>query len=285
MRATRLLDQLRERIRTLHYSPRTEDAYVHWCRAFIRFHDRRHPKDMAGPEVEAFLTHLAADRGLPASSHRQALSALLFLYGKVLGQALPWMQNIGRPVPKRRLPVVLHPDELASVLGQLQGVHLLLAQLLYGTGMRITEGLQLRVKDIDFAQRAIYVRQGKGDKDRVVMLPQSLVAPLRAQLGVSRQTWAEDVEADCAGVQMPGALARKYPRAGASWGWFWVFPQDHHATDPRTGVLRRHHLYHETFQRAFKRAVQAAGVAKPATPHTLRHCFSYDMTWVQVSLH
>jgi integrase len=140
LRATRLLDQVRERIRTLHYSPRTEDTYVHWCRAFIRFHDRRHPKDMGGPEVEAFLTHLAADRGLSISSHRQALSALLFLYSKVLGQALPWMQDIGRPVPKRRLPVVLDPNELAAVLNQLQGVHLLLAQLLYGTGMRITEG-------------------------------------------------------------------------------------------------------------------------------------------------
>jgi integron integrase len=274
LRATRLLDQVRERIRTLHYSPRTEDAYIHWCRAFIRFHDRRHPMDMGGPEVEAFLTHLAADRGLSTSSHRQALSALLFLYSKVLGQALPWMQDIGRPVPKRRLPVVLHPDELTAVLAQLQGVHLLLAQLLYGTGMRITEGLQLRVKDIDFAQRAIYVRQGKGDKDRVVMLPLSLVAALRTQLGVSRRIWAEDVEADCAGVHMPDALARKYPRAGASWGWFWVFPQDHHAADPSTGVFRRHHLYHETFQRAFKRAVQAAGIAKPATPHTLRHCFA-----------
>ena len=274
LRAVRLLDQLRERVRMLHYSRRTEQAYLYWSRAFIRFHGLRHPAQMGGPEVEAFLTYLASDRGLSPSSHRQALSALLFLYGKVLGLQLPWMQEIGRPVPKRRLPVVLSVDEVLAVLARLQGEHQLLARLLYGTGLRITEALCLRVKDIDFAQRAIYVRQGKGGKDRVVMLPQSLVLPLREQLGRVRQVWAADVESGHAGVELPHALERKYPRAGASWGWFWVFPQDHHSTDPRSGVVRRHHLYDETFQRAFKRAVQAAGIDKPATPHTLRHCFA-----------
>ena len=274
LRAVRLLDQLRERVRMLHYSRRTEQAYLYWSRAFIRFHGLRHPAEMGGPEVEGFLTHLASDRGLSPSSHRQALSALLFLYGKVLGLQLPWMQEIGRPVAKRRLPVVLGVDEVLSVLARLQGEHQLLARLLYGTGLRITEALCLRVKDIDFAQRAIYVRQGKGGKDRVVMLPQSLVLPLREQLGQVRQVWAADVESGHAGVELPYALERKYPRAGASWGWFWVFPQDHHSTDPRSGVMRRHHLYDETFQRAFKRAVQAAGIDKPATPHTLRHCFA-----------
>lgn len=232
LRAVRLLDQLRERVRMLPYSRRTEQAYLYWSRAFIRFHGLRHPAEMGGPEVEAFMTHLASDRGLSPSSHRQALSALLFLYGKVLGLQLPWMQEIGRPVPKRRLPVVLSVDEVLSVLARLQGEHQLLARLLYGTGLRIAEALSLRVKDIDFAQRAIYVRQGKGGKDRVVMLPQSLVLPLREQLGRVRQVWAADVESGHAGVELPYALERKYPRAGASWGWFWVFPQDHQSTDP-----------------------------------------------------
>jgi len=274
LRAVRLLDQMRERLRMLHYSLRTEEAYLHWCKAFIRFHGRRHPAEMGGPEVEAFLTHLAAERGLAPSSHRQALSALLFLYGKVLGQQLPWMQDIGRPVPKRRLPVVLSVPEVREVLAQVTGEHLLLAQLLYGTGLRITEALQLRVKDLDFGHRAVIVREGKGAKDRVVMLPQSLVPALREQLGRVRAVWAADVEAGTAGVEMPHALDRKYPRMGASWAWFWVFPQDHHSTDPRSGVIRRHHLYDQTFQRAFKRAVQAAGIEKPATPHTLRHSFA-----------
>jgi integron integrase len=272
--STRLLDQLRERIRMLHYSPSTEQAYKYWCRAFIRFHGLRHPSTMGGPEVEAFLTYLAADRCLAPSSHRQALSALLFLYSKVLGQQLPWMQEIGRPVPKRRLPVVLSVDEVSAILGQMVGVHQLLARLLYGTGLRISEAAGLRVKDIDFAQRAIYVRQGKGGKDRVVMLPASLLVDLREQLGCGRQVWWADVESGRAGVEMPYALERKYPRAALSWGWFWVFPQDHHSTDPRSGVIRRHHLYEETFQRAFKRAVTAVGISKPATPHTLRHCFA-----------
>ncbi len=275
LRSVRLLDQVRERCRLLHYSLSTERAYVYWSRAFIRFHGLRHPAEMAGTEVEAFLTYLAADRQLSPSTHRQALSALLFLYGKVLGQQLPWMQDIGRPLPKPRMPVVLSPEEVQAVLAQMCGQHRLLAQLLYGTGMHINEALSLRVKDVDFSQRAIYVREGKGRKDRVVMLPQSLTQALRTQLGSCRLIWHADVVDGSAGVETPYALDRKYPRAGASWAWFWVFPQDHHSTDPRSGVIRRHHLYDETFQRAFKRAAGAAGIAnKPATPHTLRHSFA-----------
>jgi integron integrase len=275
LRATRLLDQVRERVRGLHYSLRTEEAYVYWCRAFVRFHGLRHPAEMGGPEVEAFLTHLAAERGLAVSSHRQALSALLFLYGKVLGRQLPWMDEIGRPLPKRRLPVVLSADEVAVVLNGLGGVHGLLARLLYGTGLRIEEALELRVKDLDFANQAIMVRSGKGDKDRVVMLPRTLAPALRRHLAqAARVLWSADVADGRAGVQLPGALERKYPRAGQSWAWFWVFPQQRLSVDPRSGVIRRHHLYPETFQRAFKRAVQAAGIAKPATPHRLRHCFA-----------
>lgn len=282
LRPVKLLDQLRERIRLLHYSRSTEQAYVYWCRAFIRFHGLRHPRDLGGAEVEAFLTYLAADRGLAPSSHRQALSALLFLYGQVLGQQLPWMKDIGRPVPKRRLPVVLSAGEVSSVLQEMEGEHQLLAQLLYGTGMRISEGIGLRVKDLDFAQAAIYVRQSKGAKDRVVMLPGSLTTALRDHLTRVRSIWWADVEAG------HYALERKYPRAGSSWVWFWVFPQARLSTDPRSGVIRRHHLYAETFQRAFKRAITAARISKPATPHTLRHCFAthllqagYDIRTVQ----
>jgi integron integrase len=277
LQSVRLLDRLRERIRYLHYSLRTEEAFVYWARSYIRFHGLRHPVEMGKVEVEAFLSHLAVQKGLSASSHAQALSALLFLYGKVLEQELPWLTEIGRPVPSRRLPVVLSRDEVLAVLGAVQGdEHRVLARLLYGTGMRITEALQLWVKDVDFAHRAIVVRQGKGDKDRVVMLPDTLAPELRAQLDAAHALWAADVAAERAGVAMPSdALARKYPRAGASWAWFWVFPQAQHSVDPRSGVLRRHHLYAETFQRAFKRAVQAAEVAnKPATPHTLRHSFA-----------
>ncbi len=275
LQAVRLLDQLRERIRYLHYSRRTEDAYVFWCRAFIRWHGLRHPAEMGGPEVEAFLSYLAAERGLAPSTHKQALSALLFLYGKVLGINLPWMQEIGRPRVSRRLPVVLSVEELNRLLAQMPpGEHRLLARLLYGTGLRISEALQLRVKDLDFAQRALIVRAGKGGKDRVVMLPQALLAELHEQLGRARLVWTADVETGQAGVEMPYALERKYPRAGSAWTWFWVFPQDHLSTDPRSGLIRRHHLYDQTFQRAFKRALAAAGIAKPATPHTLRHCFA-----------
>jgi integron integrase len=269
-----VLDQLRGRLRYLHYSLRTEDAYVYWVKAFIRFHGRRHPAEMGGPEVEGFLTHLAHDRSVAPSTHSQALSALLFFYTKVLEHDLPWLQEIGRPQRHKRLPVVLSVEEVRRVLAGLEGVHLLLAQLLYGTGLRITEALQLRVKDVDFANRALIVREGKGAKDRVVMLPDALVPALREQLALARLIWAADREAGSSGVEMPHALERKYPRMGASWPWFWVFPQDHHSTDPRSGVVRRHHLYDQTFQRAFKRAVAAAGIAKPATPHTLRHCFA-----------
>lgn len=288
LRSARLLDQLRERLRYLHYSPRTEQAYVYWACAFIRFHDRRHPSTMGGPEVELFLSWLTNKRKVSASTHSQALSALLFLYGKVLAVDLPWMSGLDRPRARKRLPVVLSPDEVARILAVMDGEHQLFARLLYGTGLRITEGLQLRVKDVDFARRAIIVREGKGGKDRIVMLPQSLEAPLREQLMRARALWLADHEAGRGGVEMPDALERKYPRAGHSWTWFWVFPQATHSVDPRSGVVRRHHMYDQTFQRSFRRAIGLAGIAKPATPHTLRHSFAttllqngYDIRTVQ----
>ncbi|HYN60051.1 MAG TPA: integron integrase [Rubrivivax sp.] len=291
LQAPRLLDQVRERVRYLHYSIRTEQAYVHWVRAFVRFHHMRHPREMGQPEVEAFLSWLAADRQVAVSTHLQALSALLFLYQKVFGQHLPWMQAIGRPHRPPRLPVVLSVAEVARVLALLQGEQGLLAQLLYGTGMRIAEGLHLRIKDLDFENRTVLVRCGKGGKDRALMLPAALVPALHEQLARARALWLADVQAGRAGVFMPDALQRKYPQAAASWPWFWVFPQAEHSVCPRTGVQRRHHAHDQNLQRAFKRAVGQAGIQRPATPHTLRHCFAthllqagYDIRTVQALL-
>jgi len=308
LQSSRLLDQVRERIRYLHYSGRTEEAYVHWVRAFVRFHGLRHPADMGASEVEAFLSWLAGERQVAVATHKQALAALIFLYQRVLALELPWLGEIGRPKSRVRLPVVLTPDEVARVLAALEddgggggggaaaanddsdraGPHRLLAQLLYGTGMRIMEGLRLRVKDVDFERRALVVREGKGAKDRIVMLPATLMVPLRAQLVSARTLWLADRDSGRAGVDMPHALDRKYPRAGASWSWFWVFPHRRISVDPRSGVQRRHHVLEQTFQRQFKLAVERTGLAKPATPHTLRHSFAthllqsgYDIRTVQ----
>lgn len=276
----RLLDQLRHQVRYRHYSLRTEEAYVHWVRTFIHYHGLRHPAELSRPEVEAFLGWLAAERQVSASTHKQALSALLFLYQQVLGLQLPWMGEIGRPREERRLPVVLSPDEVSALLAALQAqprhgpMLALCGRLLYGTGMRLLEGLRLRVKDVEFEHRAIVVRQGKGAKDRVVMLPASLEAPLRAHLAEAKALWQLDRARGVPGVQLPDALARKYPRAAESWPWFWVFPQAELADDPRSGLRRRHHLMDQFFQRAFRRALQQAGIPKLATPHTLRHSFA-----------
>jgi len=285
---SRLIDQVRERVRYLHYSIRTEHAYVHWIKAFVRFHELRHPSDMGAPEVEAFLSWLASERKVAVATHKQALSALVFLYQKVLRTDLPWLDEIGRPKARARLPAVLSPDEVSRVLMALDVEHRLLGQLLYGTGMRIMEGIRLRVKDVDFERRAVIVREGKGAKDRVVMLPATLVPALREQIARARVLWAGDREAQLAGVHMPEALARKYPRADCSWGWFWVFPRLDLAADPRGGQVRRHHVLEQTFQRGFKRAVERAGIVAPATPHTLRHSFAthllqsgYDIRTVQ----
>ncbi|MBA4175199.1 MAG: integrase/recombinase [Leptothrix sp. (in: Bacteria)] len=291
----RLLDALRQQIRYLHYSLRTEDAYVHWVRAFVRFHRLRHPADLGHAEVEAFLSWLAEDRQVAPATHQQALSALLFLYQKVLRQDLPWMGEIGRPKGERRLPVVLSVAEVTAVLAHLDAhalhsgmPHGVVGRLLYGTGMRLLEGLRLRVKDIDFDRRAIVVREGKGTKDRVVMLPAALEAPLRAQLAQAHEVWAADRAADVQGVHVPHALARKYPRAALSWAWHWVFPQGKLSMDPRGPGERRHHFLEGNFQRAFKRSLDAAHIHKPASPHTLRHSFAthllqagYDIRTVQ----
>lgn len=270
----RLLDRLRHQIRFMHYSLRTEEAYVHWVRAFIRYHQLRHPADLGGEAIEAFLGWLATERQVSASTHRQALSALLFLYQRVLGLNLPWMDQIVRPQRPPRLPTVLSHDEVAWVLAALPEPHRLFGQLLYGTGLRLMEALRLRVKDLDFERRAILVREGKGGKDRVVMLPASLEQALRGQLAAAHALWTADRAAGVPGVQLPHALARKYPRAGQSWAWFWVFPQATLSDDPRGEGRRRHHQHDQYFQRAFRQAVAGAGLHKPATPHTLRHSFA-----------
>ncbi len=272
--STRLLDQVRERIRYLHYSHATEKAYVFWLRYFIRWSGLRHPRDMGKLEVEAFLTMLATARRASPSTHKQALSAILFLYREVLDQELPWLGEIGRPPPRKRIPGVLTKDEIISIFTLMEGQEKLLAQLLYGTGMRLMEGLSLRVKDIDFERGAIVVREGKGGKDRVVMLPRTLQAPLRSQLARSRVLWEADRRAGMPGVEMPYGLGHKYPHAGETWAWHWVFPAGSHSTDPCTGVIRRHHVYEERLGRALKRAVAAAGIPKHVSVHTLRHSFA-----------
>lgn len=274
LQATRLLDQVRERLRYMHYSLLTEKAYVYWVRYFVRYSGLRHPREMGQAEVEAFLSMLATERKVSVSTHRQALSALLFLYKEVLDQELPWMAQIGRPVPTRRIPAVLTVAEVGGLLGLMEGETGLLARLLYGTGIRRMEGLSLRVKDLDFDRHVIVVRSGKGDKDRVVMLPRALEQPLREQLARSRLLWAVDRAAQRAGTYLPHALEAKYPRAGQSWAWHWVFPSPTLSVDPRSGIERRHHLYEQRLQRALKNAVQLAGIHKPVSVHTLRHSFA-----------
>lgn len=279
-RSQRLLDQVRERIRYLHYSLQTEKAYVHWTKAFVLWTARqgsqgfRHPRLLGQAEVEGFLTMLATERRVAPATHRQALNALLFLYRQVLGMELPWMQNIGRPPERKRVPTVLSLAEVRQVLDLMSGTEGLLAALLYGTGMRLTEGLALRVKDIDFDRQAIVVRGGKGDKDRVVMLPRTLVPRLQEQLAQARALWSQDRATGQSGVYLPHALERKYPRAGETWAWFWVFPAPKNSTDPVTGTIRRHHLFEEKLSRRLKLAVQQAGIAKHVTVHTLRHSFA-----------
>ena len=234
----------------------------------------RHPRDMDVRDVEAFLSMLANERKVSASTHNQALSALLFLYREVLCINLPWLNNIGRPQQTKRIPSVLTKDEVAGLLAQMEGVPALLARLLYGTGMRLMESMRLRVKDVDFDRHVIIVREAKGGKDRVVMLPRSLEPALRIQLLATRSQWEIDRQAQRGGVETPHALQAKYPKVGYTWGWFWMFPSPTLSIDPLTGVERRHHLFEERLQRALKKAVPLAGICKPVSVHTLRHSFA-----------
>jgi integron integrase len=234
----------------------------------------RHPRDMGAPEVEAFLSMLATERRVSASTHNQALSALLFLYREVLAIDLPWLEGVNRPAQKRRIPSVLTKEEVAALLAYMDGTTALIARLLYGTGMRLMEGMRLRIKDVDFDRLVIIVREAKGGKDRVVMLPQSLLAALRIQVQTARAQWDADRQAQRGGVEVPHALEAKYPKVGYTWGWFWLFPSPTFSIDPRSGAERRHHLYEDRVQRALKKAVPLAGIHKPVSVHTLRHSFA-----------
>ena len=272
--APKLLDQVRARIRVKHYSIRTEDQYVQWIKRFIFFHGKRHPRDLGAADVEAFLSDLAVNGRVAASTQNQALSALLFLYREVLEITLPWLDNVTRAKPSQRMPVVLTPAEVRAVLDRMDGVYGLMARLLYGTGMRLMECVRLRVKDVDFGRNEILIREGKGAKDRVTMLPAALAGPLQDHLGRRRLLYEDDLRDGRSEVWLPDALAKKYPNAPTEWGWQFVFCSGSHSTDPRSGRVRRHHIDEKLLQRAMKKSVTAARIAKPATPHTLRHSFA-----------
>ncbi len=281
LQSSRLLDQVRERIRYMHYSLATEKVYLYWVRFFVRWSGRnnngqmRHPRDIDAKGVEAFLTMLATERHVSASTHNQALSAILYLYREVLDIDMPWLDGINRPTRKPRIPTVLTQSEVAGILAQMEeGITALLTRLLYGTGMRLMEAMRLRIKDVDFARQVIVVREAKGGKDRVVMLPGALAPQLHRQLLAARAQWEADRHSQRDGVELPHALDAKYPRAGRSWAWFWLFPSPTLSIDPRSGVERRHHLYEDRVQRALKKAVALAGIAKPVSVHTLRHSFA-----------
>lgn len=250
-------DRMREAIRLRHYSLRTEDTYVDWARRFILFHGKRHPDTMGAKEVEAFLTHLATERNVAPSTQNQAKAALLFLYREVLGIQLPWLDEITAAKERHHLPVVLTPSEARSLLHELSGTAWLVCALLYGTGMRLLEGLRLRAKDIDFERRELLVRDGKGAKDRVTVLPENLVLPLKDQLAAARQRHGRDLEQGHGAVWLPHALAVKFPAAPRAWGWQWVFPSTTRSTDPRTGREHRHHLHASSIQKAVSQAVAA----------------------------
>ncbi len=284
----KLLEQVRSRLRVKHYSIRTERSYVDWIKRFIWFHGKRHPRDMGAPELEAFLTHLAVEGKVAASTQNQAKSALLFLYREVLEVELPWLENVTQAKAPKRLPVVLTQAEAQQVLLQLDGTLGLMAGLLYGSGLRLMECVRLRVKDVEFTRHEILVREGKGNKDRVTMLPVSLTDALKLHLDRVKSLHAKDLAEGFGEVYLPNALARKYPNAGREWGWQYVFPSRVLSTDPRSGVVRRHHADEKALQRAMKRAVAEAGIVKPATPHSLRHSFAthlltsgYDIRTVQ----
>lgn len=286
-RPRKLLDVVCETIRLKHYSPRTEEAYVHWIKRFVRFHNQRHPREMGSAEIEAFLTYLAVDQRVAASTQNQALCALLFLYREVLHQDLGDIQAV-RAKRTHRLPTVLTREETLRVIGFLAGTYQLMAKLLYGCGLRLQECLQLRVKDVDFEQRQIIVRAGKGDKDRVTMLPDRVVPFLQEHLRHVKQLHDQDLVRGYGRVDLPFALERKYPHADREWLWQYVFPASKLSRHPQTGLLCRHHIHESALQKAVRRAAQQSGLPKRVNCHTFRHCFAthllengYDIRTVQ----
>jgi len=268
------LNRVRQVIRTRQYSIRTEQSYTQWVKRFILFHDKRHPKDMGETEVAAFMTHLAVNRHVAPATQNQALNALVFLYRHVLDRPLGDILGAVRAKRPERLPVILTRTEVRQIFAHLDGPHWLPACLLYGSGLRLMECLRLRVKDLDFDHRAITVRGGKGGKDRVVTLPDPCIEPLKQQLALVRRLHNKDLQDGYGAVWLPHALARKYPRAASEFGWQYLFPASKRSVDPRSGATRRHHLDESCLQRAVKLAVRKAGITKPASCHTLRHCFA-----------
>lgn len=284
----KLLDQVRQEIRTRHYSIRTEEAYLRWIREFILFHDKRHPADMGERQVADFLSHLAVNRKIAAATQNQALSAILFLYKQVLKQPLDWLDDITRAKRPLRVPLVFTRSEIQAILAQLDGQTWLMASLLYGAGLRLMECLRLRVKDIDFGYGQIIVRDGKGAKDRRTLLPEPLKAPLQRHLAKIRELHKQDLQQGFGAVYLPFALERKYPAANREWGWQYIFPAAKRSIDPRSGAVRHHHVDEQVLQKAVKAAIRAAGIAKPGSCHTLRHSFAthlledgYDIRTVQ----
>jgi integron integrase len=285
---SRLLDRVREAVRTRHYSLRTEEAYIRWIRQYIIFFDKRHPAALGAKEVSAFISHLAVRRNVAASTQNQALSALLFLYREVLDHLIEWVDDVERAKKPKRLPVVFTREEVGAVLSRLRAEAWLMASLLYGSGLRLMECVRLRVKDVDFSRLQITVREGKGNKDRVTVLPSSLVEPLRRQLERAKALHEADVREGFGRVYLPYALARKYPSADREWCWQYVFPASKRSVDPRTGREQRHHVAERALQKAVKAAIKAAGVDKPGSCHTLRHSFAthlleagYDIRTIQ----
>ena len=284
----RFLDQVRTAVRARHYSRRTEEAYVGWTKRFILFHRKCHPAAMGAAEVNAFLSHLAVDGNVSASTQAQALSALVFLYRHVLGDPLPWIDEIVRAGRPRKLPAVLTREEVASLFGAMTGTPRLVAEILYGGGLRLLEALRLRIKDVDFAARLLVIRHGKGGKDRRTMLPDSLRDSLRAQVELVRRIHRDDLAAGYGSVWLPDALERKFLNAGREFGWQYLFPASRRSFDPRSRAERRHHLDESVVQRAVKAAVRKTGLEKHAGCHTLRHSFAthlledgYDIRTIQ----
>jgi len=284
----KLLEEVRGVLRFKHYSIRTEESYVEWIRRFILFHGKKHPGDMGEREITAFLTHLAVNRHVAASTQNQALSALLFLYKEVLKQDIGWLENVERVSRPPRLPVVFTKTEARAVLAYLEGEYRMMAELLYGSGLRLMECVRLRVKDVDFGYNQITVRDGKGFKDRVTLLPEKLRAALRAHLADGRERHRREIAQGGGGVYLPFALERKYPKAQRAWAWQYVFPAAQRSVDPRSGEVRRHHINEKNLQNAVKNAIAQAGLTKAASCHTFRHSFAthllengYDIRTVQ----
>jgi integron integrase len=285
---SQLLEDVTRKIQAKHFSPKTGQAYTRWIHRFILFHDKQHPKDLGGPEVTRFLSYLATDRQVAASTQNQALSAILFLYKEVLDIELPWMDGIVRAKQSVRVPTVLTKREVEKVMDRLQGPSLLVASLLYGAGLRLMEGLRLRVHDLDFERSEILVRRGKGMKDRRTVMPDRVKAPLKNHLEIARRQHAADLKIGAVYVEVPGALTRKYPNANREWTWQWVFPATRRYFHQKTGEWRRHHLHESVIQRNVKSAAREAQISKRVTTHTLRHSFathlleaSYDIRSIQ----